>query len=372
MYPIHLAGPMSGRRAYTDPISNAVMNSGANPLKIRSDLAAGNLSPDLMNVVLHETTHHAAFITPVGAVLGALMTAHTADAVRYIVDQDEARGLARLAIQGEALSIYFTPLLEGLALFAEFDAAPGDSPIASTVSSVGVRLFCWARIQSLFQQGQARSPYAVFHDYVRDHRTRSDALQRKQYLLARPLAADDGYLLGYLWTKALWRILIGRCRKFIDTDLFLSFIIDYFFNDYRLATLMFNWMDALRSDEKLEATVAAIEYYVFGKRLDDLVENAAAYVDEYERYAGGFAPGQAHQPSTPGSRPSYQNCSVAAISRIKMALAAGSIRSMNLMWPKFTVGPAHLAPVRGTGGGRDRSSGSISRNVSRRRGRPRR
>src|ERR1700694_304279 len=128
MYPTYLAGPIGGLRGYTDPISNTVSNTEANPLAIRDDLAAGRLNHRLLSIVLHETAHYSSFITPVGYSLAALFAAHTVNPVGIIQDQDELKGPATIAIQGELASIYLTPLLEGLGLFAEFDALPGDSP----------------------------------------------------------------------------------------------------------------------------------------------------------------------------------------------------------------------------------------------------
>ena len=338
MYPIHLAGPISGRRAYTDPISNAVANSSVDPLEVGQELAEGRLSPEFLNVVLHETTHYSSFLSPVGYALGALMAAHTANPVGFIDDQDRVEGPARIAIQAEVLATYFTPLLEGLALFSEFDAAPGASPVASTVSSVALRLFCKADLTASASLGRPIQPFEYLNQFICRSRTNSDAVARKLSLLGQPLESDSGYLIGYLWIKALWRVLIGPCRKLLDTDLFMSFIIDYFFGDFKLASLLFQWQDAMRSTDDLEGFVIAIEYYVFGHRLEQLVANVTKFVDEYEKYAVQHPPGHISTSQTDRYRPSYQNYSREAEAEVEMALAYGAIRSMHFMWPKFSVG----------------------------------
>ena len=204
LYLIHLPGPISGRRAYTDPISNAVANTAISPLEVRHDLALGQLDPKFLNVVLHETTHYTTFITPVGYVLGALMTAHTADPVGRIMDQDKVEGPASIMIQADVLSIYFTPILEGLALFSEFDALSGDSPVASTVSSIAFSIFCKSHVRAAAASGNKIGPYDFLKFYISRHRVQNDAAERKLALLGRSLSSDDGYLIGYLWVKALW------------------------------------------------------------------------------------------------------------------------------------------------------------------------
>jgi hypothetical protein len=143
--------------------------------------------------------------------------------------------------------------------------------------------------------------------------------------------------LGYLWVKALWRVLIGPCRKLLDTDLFLAFIIDYFFSDFQLASMMFNWLDFGKNTTDLEEYIEVLEYYIFGQRLNDLVANVNKYVDEYEHHAQGFAPGNISAPNELQNRPSYQNHSDGRVEAIEMALAMGSLRSMHMMWPKFAA-----------------------------------
>ena len=61
----------------------------------------------------------------------------------------------------------------------------------------------------------------------------------------------------------------------------MGFLIDYFFGDFRLASLLFRMEDALRTKASLETYIEAIEYYVFGERLNELVKNVGELVDQY-------------------------------------------------------------------------------------------
>src|SRR5882724_11346505 len=191
MYPSFLAGPLAALRTYTDPISNTVLITSANPLDIKEDLARGRLSPRFLSTILHETTHYSSYITPVGSSLAALLTAHTVDRIGMIMDQEEVKGAAAAAIRGQIASIYLAPLLEGLALFAEFDLLPGASPVASTVSSVGIRLFCLESYISELKKGHTGCPSDYFGKFLAENRVSAEFLQRKRELLKTPMSDED-------------------------------------------------------------------------------------------------------------------------------------------------------------------------------------
>ncbi len=343
MDPIYLAGPIDGRRAYTDPISNTVTHTFVNPLALQDSLGKGDLDFKYLNVLMHETTHYSCFLSPVGQSLASLMAAHTANTIGLFEDEETVQGPARSAVLGDVLPIYFIPLLEGLALFAEFDARPGASPVASTTSSLAFRLFCAGSFRSEIERlAEPIDPYAFLAMRLDQHRMSSESFDRKMSLLKQPLSAEDGYLIGYLWVKSLWCVLSGRCRKLLDTDLFLSFIISYFFDDYRLAMLLFSWQTALTpknySRDDPENVVKAIEHYIFADRLEQLVTNCAVYVDEWETYASRVAPGEIFCDVKHHGHPNYFNYSDKAEDSIRESMAYGSIRSMHHKWPTYFSG----------------------------------
>lgn len=336
MYPLFLAGPRGALRTYTDPISNTVFMTAANPLTIKEDLVRGRLDPHHLSTVMHEVTHYSCFVTPVGYSFAALLTAHTADRFGFFKDQDELEGPAAVAIRAQVASTYFAPLLEGLALFAEFDATPGSSPVASTVSSIGLKLFCAeSYLCELTKRAAPGSPSEYFGAFLAKQRTSPDFLERKRALLAAPVTDDDGYVIGYLWVKSLWRLLRQACPKLADSDLFLSFMISFFFEDYRLACLLFNFTDAIKAEHDVGEYAEFIGYYLFVHRIEELLTNIQAYVDEYESYATGFAPGSLQGASPSRDHPSYQGYSTEAVAEINSNLAFASIRSMHWAWPEF-------------------------------------
>ena len=121
-------------------------------------------------------------------------------------------------------------------------------------------------------------------------------------------------------------MLVSRCRKLLDTDLFMGFLIDYFFGDFQLAALLFRMEDALHEDGSLETYIM------------ELVENVNDLVDQYERYAMKLAPGHVSTARDNNAYARYHNFSEDVALRIEMSLAYSSIRSMHIMWPSFAAG----------------------------------
>ena len=102
------------------------------------------LSDDLIWPVLHELTHHASLQTPVGQPSPkAALPCRTHEwevkcaSTPICLDRGPLRDVVRLA----AVNPLFRPLLEGMALFAEFDATSGDVPVATCASQVADCLF---------------------------------------------------------------------------------------------------------------------------------------------------------------------------------------------------------------------------------------
>lgn len=167
MFRTRLSAKHSLLRMRVDPISNTVAISAANPLYAPSQghdtitpsswgeaLANGTVSNELIWPILHEITHHSSLQTPVGASIGALAVSHTSVAGEIIKDVDELKGTARDIVRYEAINIYLRPLLEGLALFSEFDATPGDAPLATWSSQIAARVFCHQECIETLQTGK--------------------------------------------------------------------------------------------------------------------------------------------------------------------------------------------------------------------------
>jgi hypothetical protein len=338
LYPTLLKGPLRGLRCYTDRLSNAIANTTVDPLAAREWLASGSMPVEHLNVVLHETAHFSAFNTPVGLAMAALTASHTLSPASFLMDQAAAAGPSQGAILTAILDPYLTPLAEGLAVFAEFDVLPGSSAVISTVCSASAVLAGRGRLLEEARAGRVCSISDAVALALRESRISHDTLVRKEELYRRPLDLTDGYLLGYLWIKALWLILKSRCAAFSDTDFFLSFVTDYFFYDFKLASLLsVTMLDGLTSGQ-MEIYSKAIGAYIFGERLDDLVSDVQKHAAEWERYALGQQPGASAALGARGNHPKYRNFDPDRAKRIQAAASVGRHRTMMLGWPDYMAG----------------------------------
>jgi hypothetical protein len=214
------------QRFFTDALSNAVV---LDDLRVLSGpRAAERLLEDSrpLRMLLHEKTHHSSFDSRVGIALGTLAAF---GAYHQIVAPNAGELSANQRDLLLARSVYrlLEPLVEGLALFAEHDSVPdGRAPASSAVTATALRLL-----------------FGASRDGTEEHlrgllwRLRGDAdwTAAKTDLLTQPLTARPAYLLGYLAVKGLYWTLVSRCPRFVNPDLFVLLMLDYWFRDSQLA-----------------------------------------------------------------------------------------------------------------------------------------
>jgi hypothetical protein len=83
-----------------------------------------------------------------------------------------------------------------------------------------------------------RDPFSDLLGLVSELRRIKPTVDRKASLLASPFNSVDGYLAGYLYTKAFSVHAGQTTRSGSDTDLVLSFVRNFFFHDYALVDLL--------------------------------------------------------------------------------------------------------------------------------------
>ncbi len=184
----------------------------------------------LLPSFLHETTHWWCLTSPVGGALSVL-NAKATDALldERRTDSDWLLPLWGAYFAGAAL----LPLLEGLALFAEHDVAPGDFAIRPEP-------FSWLSWFFLIHRHKLSdfSP-SVLDDHLKkefEHiRLSPDFIERKAAVLSTSLTDPTAYLLGYLLVKNLHEKAKARSKRAADTELFLTYLRSYFFEDLDLA-----------------------------------------------------------------------------------------------------------------------------------------
>lgn len=229
-------------RSFTDPVMNWVLISG---LKIDRHLAnllqAGKYPTRYLPDFLHELMHHWCFHSPVGMALALLQMRASRNAMLLLDEatDPEATRIAEDLVRYETAISLMRPLAEGLALFAEFDAAPGDSSVLSITSTLFAASF------SDRSEADNLSPAESWENLGRllaEHRTTNEFRERKANLLVQSFTArNGGYLPGYLLVKNIHRILINQTKsnKLFDRDLYLTYLRSFFYEDYAfVATLL--------------------------------------------------------------------------------------------------------------------------------------
>jgi hypothetical protein len=147
-------------------------------------------------------------------------------------------------------STILRPLAEGLALFAEYDAFPKKSPQISTALLAAIycfglpvrvdddKLFPWKATLQLIR----RSP---------------EFCARKASVLQRRFSCEDGYLPGYMAVKTLLTRAVLRSDRFLDTDLYLSFIRRFFFEDPRFVSVILD-----PGVKEVQAATQIVDYFL--------------------------------------------------------------------------------------------------------------
>lgn len=271
----------------TDLVTNVTRLA---PARFKSTLPRwldlGGAPADFLSLFLHEATHHWCFITPVGSAIAALILRARQHAAMLAEGADDSviEALLNDLVRARAAMMYLRPFAEGLACFAEFDAA---SKIRSRALSPIMR---WTGL--LFADPRRTAAMAkdgvplnvAFDEGVLNvlARLRRDpaTLDRKASLLLQPLAASaGGYLPGYLAVKSLWRTLCQNCfRAANETDLFLMYLRSYVYDDYALVRVL------LEPSVSTESASAIIMH--LSERVDRFVDVSE---DDFDRYEGQLA-----------------------------------------------------------------------------------
>jgi hypothetical protein len=263
-----LSAPPPGRSSI-DPITNIAMLA---PVRLEDDagfLITGRLPRDVLPVYLHEATHHWCFFSPVGLALTLLnLRARRRALMLEIMGPPnllEDRALDTIDvvddyIRYDALTRVQTPLAEGLATFAEYDALPGSSSVATDVMTALARHF----IQPDDPDDDVWE--ILGSSLVHERRTYRFASRKASLLMQGMELESGGYLAGYLTVKGLWRDAMARNRRLTDSDLFLNLFVTYLYWDFGLVAHLLDW-----ETSDYGAATVVINYFV--QRLRTFIES---------------------------------------------------------------------------------------------------
>jgi hypothetical protein len=293
------------QKSFVDPVSNLTVLSSIDLTRDIVNLIQLKFPEMALPAFLHEITHHWCFLSPVGSVLSLLslrayrsailiaasQSKEVADILRYSMGEIQIsppfQGYSVADFQKDmiryetALNI-LRPLAEGMALFAEYDATPdlsaegvallgGEEASYDEVSDIISIPMEWAVI--CFSRNQA-SDKEIEHLILERFlmllyrmRLSENFSTKRDSLLVRPLAyKDGGYLPGYLTVKNLWNAGRQYCKKLTDSDLFLTYIRNYFYNDFGFVAAI------LEPDIELSWIADSITWY-FRKRVENFLNS---------------------------------------------------------------------------------------------------
>ena len=225
----------------TDPISNSVVISGLDFARDGANLLRpGRYPGSCINSYLHESLHHMCFRSPVGSAISYLYHRGYLHAADYLelgsaseYDQDD---VLDDIVRVEGLLRMMRPLAEGIALFGEFDAFPGAAKSISWVFRNAASAFAenipgWKELQ--LDELLRRLLLIV--------RSSPQGRRCKENLLMQGLTTHNGgYLPGYLLVKRFQLALFNHlgCRKLLDSEFYLNFIVHWFYADYNLVKIL--------------------------------------------------------------------------------------------------------------------------------------
>ncbi|MBS1869446.1 MAG: hypothetical protein JSS99_07255 [Actinobacteria bacterium] len=274
-----LVTPLGGRSAI-DPTTNLAHLAQVRLEQDAGALVAGELTSAALPAFLHEGTHHLCFFSPVGLTL-ALLNMRARRRALLIAFQTRPVPLEASPrpdsidvlddyVRQDAVTRALRPLAEGLATFAEFDALPGTSPISTELMTMLLGHF-------IRHADPSANPWDTLASTLRHERSALPYAHRKASLLAQSMdPLQGGYLAGYLFVKRLWHHAASIDSRLDDTDLFLSLLVTYVYNDFGLVAHL---LDSGTSDA---GAATAILRHLHDRVVKLIGSMTADWVDEVE------------------------------------------------------------------------------------------
>lgn len=225
----------SSWRGYTDFLTGSTKLLDVPSNTLTKYVLKGRLPLLFLPSFLHEATHFWCMASDLGVTLALLeMRSHHEICLEEPDHDSLLHDLGTIKITQQLL----VPLLEGMALFQEFDAFPGNSRVLSTPAMWAAHLF-----QPLEEDPPQLSDPEEWSEWTTNkitqtlfqYRTSETALHRKINVLMRSISNDPHhYLAGYLSVKQIWLTAVRNTPAFLDRDLFLCFLRDWIFQDWKL------------------------------------------------------------------------------------------------------------------------------------------
>jgi hypothetical protein len=265
--------------SYVDPIINAAVISQIDLRHHYAALLQLDFPEIYLPTFLHEGTHHACFMSPLGNTLAMLrMRGYR----RTLQPPDDDYDVLEDVLRQEVTMEMLRPFAEGLACFAELDSIPGKSnvltqPMIATFLNFGGS-------SSEFRSKTAISPrdinLSLFGLLYRARMSHILTRRRENVLAGRFSTKFGGHLAGYMSVKNLWARARAQSDAAADSELFSSFLRSYVYDDYALISHVLDF-------DVVEHNAANLIVHYFHERLKQLwVLDWERCLSEFERNFG--------------------------------------------------------------------------------------
>lgn len=229
---------------FTDPPLNLTVLSALQLKHLPKLLREAKLPDICLPTFIHEATHHWCFQSPVVSTLAYLqlrarrrakmledMPSVSSDISPYDVLEDVIRYETAIAM--------LRPIAEGLALFAEFDAFYRNSPVIALPLMWTYYFFIGHDKSEIELKSKIDNFRQSLNELLWKYRVGKECCEQKAGLLAHPMSTiNKVYLPGYLTVKNLWHEAVSRCERFQDTNLFLTYLRGFFYDDLGLVAVL--------------------------------------------------------------------------------------------------------------------------------------
>jgi len=221
----------SFKRSFADPLSSTLFVAKLDLQKWISDIALLRRFPvRVLPQLLHESTHHWCFNSPIGVALQLLSFRAANREISAMTKGDTSREAALSLFKTRFWQHLMLPFTEGLALFAEHDALAGDAPVISA-PLYSAALLVAGTLANNKVDADRMFEHGTF--ILSLSRNSTEHYKRKTNLQLEPFSRSHSpYLCGYLAVKCLHYEAIRQNDIFVDADFFLYFLKSYLFDDW--------------------------------------------------------------------------------------------------------------------------------------------
>ncbi len=233
----------------------------------------------LLPTFLHETTHHWCFLSPLGNALALLRlrSFRKATKLRSQSNHDEYVELLDDWMKEQALVEILRPISEGLACFMEFDCVPGDRDV--TAQPLNFTMF---KFGGKLDLNNLKDRDFSIHSHLFEMRQSEILFRRRENVLAsRFNTVHGGHLAGYLTVKNLWILAKKQSELAHDSELFISFLRSYIYDDYGFVSTLLD-----ENSNEIESVNQLIIYFtqriqsLFVRDLDDMLRKFESGINE--------------------------------------------------------------------------------------------